>query len=67
MAGDSQNGWNEYSRLVLKELESLSENIGNIREELQSVKQEIAKIQASESYPRHRNIAEEETCLQRRQ
>ena len=48
MAGDSQNGWNEYSRLVLKELESLSENIGNIREELQSVKQEIAKIQARE-------------------
>tara|TARA_R110000851_G_scaffold100122_1_gene215599 strand:- start:100 stop:429 length:330 start_codon:yes stop_codon:yes gene_type:complete len=48
MSADSQNGWNEYSRLVLKELESLSESIGSIRTELQDVKQEIAKIQARE-------------------
>ena len=48
MASDQQNGWNEYSRLVLKELETLSEGIENLRDELQTVKQEIAKMQAKE-------------------
>ena len=49
MAGDNhQNGWNEYSRLVLKELESLSDSVESVRSELQEVKQEIAKIQARE-------------------
>ena len=42
MAGDSQNGWNEYSRLVLKELETLAEGIEGLRTEIQDVKQEIA-------------------------
>lgn len=46
--GESQNGWNEYSRLVLKELESLSDNIDGIKVELQEVKQEIAKMQVRE-------------------
>ena len=27
MGNDSQNGWNEYSRLVLKELETLTDGI----------------------------------------
>ena len=48
MAGESQNGWNEYSRLVLKELESLADGIDSVKTELQEVKQEIAKIQARE-------------------
>ena len=48
MAGDHQNGWNEYSRLVLKELETLSDGIEGLRDELQNVKQEIAKMQVRE-------------------
>jgi predicted nuclease with TOPRIM domain len=48
MSSDNQNGWNEYSRLVLKELETLSDGIENLRDELQSVKQEIAKMQVRE-------------------
>ena len=48
MSNDSQNGWNEYSRLVLKELESLTDSVQNVRTELQEVKQEIAKMQARE-------------------
>ncbi len=44
----SQNGWNEYSRLVLKELETLSESIDGLRSELQYVKEEIAKMQVRE-------------------
>ena len=47
-SNESQNGWNEYSRLVLKELESLSDNIDGIKSELQEVKQEIAKMQVRE-------------------
>ena len=48
MAGDNKNGWNEYSRLVLKELESLSGSVESVRSELQEVKQEIAKMQVRE-------------------
>ena len=42
MSGDSQNGWNEYSRLVLKELETLADGIEGLRSEIQDVKQELA-------------------------
>ena len=40
--GENQNGWNEYSRLVLKELETLADGIEGLRSEIQEVKQEIA-------------------------
>tara|TARA_B100000131_G_C17913733_1_gene531422 strand:- start:324 stop:665 length:342 start_codon:yes stop_codon:yes gene_type:complete len=43
MSGENQqNGWNEYSRLVLKELETLADGIEGLRSEIQEVKQEIA-------------------------
>jgi hypothetical protein len=48
MNSGSQNGWNEYSRLVLNELESLGSGIDSLRSELQEVKQELAKIQSRE-------------------
>ena len=48
MEGSSQNGWNEYSKLVLKELETLAGAIGDLRSELQEVKQELAKMQVRE-------------------
>lgn len=48
MSDDSQNGWNEYSRLVLKELESLAENITALNREIQELKQEIAQMRARE-------------------
>lgn len=49
MSNDSsQNGWNEYSRLVLKELETLSDSIEGLKGEIQHVKQEIAKMQVRE-------------------
>ena len=46
--GGKQNGWNEYSRLVLKELETLADGIDGLRGELQEVKQELAKMQVRE-------------------
>ena len=48
MPSDNQNGWNEYSRLVLQELERLSDNIEGLKGEIQHVKQEIAKMQVRE-------------------
>lgn len=44
----TQNGWNEYSRLVLKELETLSKGITNLSTEIQGVKQEIALLKDRE-------------------
>jgi predicted TIM-barrel fold metal-dependent hydrolase len=43
-----ENNWNEYSRLVLKELETLANGIEGLRVELQEVKQELAKLQVKE-------------------
>ena len=43
-----ENGWGEYSRLVLKELETLAGGIEALRGELQEVKQELAKMQVRE-------------------
>ena len=44
----NDNGWGEYSRLVLKELETLATGIESLRVELQEVKQELAKMQVRE-------------------
>ena len=43
-----QNNWNEYSKLVLKELETLAVGISNLSTEIQEVKQEIALIKDRE-------------------
>ena len=48
MSNEHQNGWNEYSRLVLKELETLSDGIQSLKEEIQSVKQELALLKQKE-------------------
>jgi len=42
------NGWAEYSRLVLKELETLASGIKELNDNLQEVKREIAEIRARE-------------------
>ena len=49
MPSENQNGWNEYSRLVLKELETLADSIDSLRTELQEMKQELAKMQVREN------------------
>jgi len=48
MSAEGQNGWGEYSRLVLKELETLASGIESLRSELLDVKQELAAIRAKE-------------------
>jgi predicted nucleic acid-binding Zn-ribbon protein len=43
-----ENGWGEYSRQILKELETLAKSIEGLRAELQDMKQELAAIRAKE-------------------
>lgn len=43
-----QNNWNEYSKLVLKELETLAVGISNLSNEIQELKREIALIKDRE-------------------
>ena len=48
MPDNSQNGWNEYSRLVLEQLESLSLGIQGVRNDMQEMRQELAIMKAKE-------------------
>ena len=47
MTGDN-NGWGEYSRLVLKELETLAKGIEGLKAQIGDLKQEIAELKAKE-------------------
>lgn len=49
MADLLNNNWNEYSKLVLKELETLAIGISNLSTEIQDIKREIALIQDREN------------------
>ena len=44
----AEYGWGEYSKLVLKELETLALGIKELNESLQDVKREITEIRARE-------------------
>ncbi len=49
MPGDAHpNGWNEYSKLVLKELETLAAGIAGLRSEMQDLKQEMTELRLRE-------------------
>ena len=50
MANDYQNGWNEYSKLVIAELERLNEGINKLNEEIQGLKREITELKAKEDF-----------------
>lgn len=49
MSDDKTNGWNEYSKLVLKELETLADGVDSLKKELQETRRDIAKLEARES------------------
>jgi predicted nuclease with TOPRIM domain len=44
----ADNGWSEYSKLVLKELETLATAITSLNSEIQDLKQEIARMRERE-------------------
>ena len=39
----NQNGWNEYSKLVLKELERLNDSYEGLKEELTALRENVTK------------------------
>jgi len=44
----NQNGWNEYSKLVLKELEVLAAGMAGLKHEMQDLKQELTELRLRE-------------------
>lgn len=48
MTGNENNGWGEYSKLVLKELETLAKGIDRLKDTIQDLKSEIAELKAKE-------------------
>lgn len=44
MSDNNENGWNEWSRHVLKELERLNDKYENLREINEEIKNEIVKF-----------------------
>jgi len=45
---DGQNGWNEYSKLVINELERLNEGITNLNSQIVELKNEIVELKGKE-------------------
>lgn len=45
---EQANGWNEYSKLVINELERLNDSISKLSKEIQSLNQEIAEMKVRE-------------------
>ena len=45
---DGDIGWESYSRLVLQQLETLSKGIDALRDELLTVKQQLAELKVKE-------------------
>ena len=48
MTNGSENGWAEYSKLVLKELETLAVGIKELNESMNEMKREITELRARE-------------------
>jgi hypothetical protein len=48
MSNDSQNGWNEYSKLVLKELQTLSNDIDHLSGQIGDLKKELIEMKSRE-------------------
>ena len=48
MPTSGENGWGEYSKLVLKELETLAAGIKELNESMTDMKREITEIRARE-------------------
>tara|TARA_R110000744_G_scaffold288002_1_gene399090 strand:+ start:251 stop:574 length:324 start_codon:yes stop_codon:yes gene_type:complete len=44
----TENGWNEYSRLVLEQLETLTIGIEGVRNDMYEMRQELAIMKAKE-------------------
>ncbi len=44
----NENGWNEYSKMVLKELEVLSQGMASLKADMEGLKREMAELRVKE-------------------
>jgi archaellum component FlaC len=54
-----QNGWNEYSKLVLNELERLNANYESLREDFEKMKNDFAKSNTDDVKSNFKEIKKE--------
>ena len=47
MANDN-DGWDNYSKLVLQQLETVAKSLEQLRDEFQAIKDQLAQIKAKE-------------------
>ena len=47
MAGEDRNGWNQYSKLVLKELEVLGASVTALREEINGMRAVLSEMKGN--------------------
>ena len=50
MAEDKQNGWDQYSKLVLKELEVLGASVTALREEINGLRESITEMKGNSTH-----------------
>ena len=48
MTSGDGNGWDQYSKLVLRELESLADGVNGLKTEIEALKREITEMRAKE-------------------
>ena len=48
MTGNENNGWDQYSKMVLKELEVLSQGMASLKQDMEGLKREMAELRAKE-------------------
>jgi len=48
MTSSDSNGWDQYSKLVLRELESLADGVNGLKAEIEALKREITEMRAKE-------------------
>ena len=48
MTSSDSNGWDQYSKLVLRELESLAAGVNGLKNEIEALKREITEMRAKE-------------------
>ena len=50
MGDESRNGWDQYSKLVLKELEVLGDSLTALREEINGLRDIISEMKGNTTY-----------------
>jgi len=50
MADERRNGWDQYSKLVLKELEVLGDSVTALREEINGLRDIISEMKGNTTY-----------------